>query len=101
MGALQERIDLSQKVFGTDIIDFYKNNTLFIYFFMIYMKILNLIRKKVKINALLGKNLLRYIFNILTKNSHRSFLKIRLINILRIRRQNIERVNRTFTQFLL
>jgi len=31
MGALQERIDLSQKVFGTDIVDFYKNNTLFMY----------------------------------------------------------------------
>jgi hypothetical protein len=31
MGALQERIDLSQKVFGTDITDFYKNNTLFMY----------------------------------------------------------------------
>jgi len=31
MGALQERIELSQKVFGTDIVDFYKNNTLFMY----------------------------------------------------------------------
>lgn len=31
MGALQERIDLNQKVFGTDIVDFYKNNTLFMY----------------------------------------------------------------------
>ena len=31
MGALQERIDLNQKVFGTDITDFYKNNTLFMY----------------------------------------------------------------------
>jgi hypothetical protein len=31
MGALQERIELNQKVFGTDIVDFYKNNTLFMY----------------------------------------------------------------------
>ena len=31
MGALQERIDLNQMVFGTDIVDFYKNNTLFMY----------------------------------------------------------------------
>jgi hypothetical protein len=29
MGALQERINLSQKVFGTDIIDYFKNNSIY------------------------------------------------------------------------
>jgi len=29
MGALQDRIDLNQKVFGKNIIDFYKNNVAF------------------------------------------------------------------------
>jgi len=29
MGALQERLNLSQKVFGTDIVDYFKNNSLY------------------------------------------------------------------------